>query len=336
MEDENLSGKEKKKIISVFKKKEVWISGIIGLIIGSILIYVLGILGFVGLSPNNILATFKGGKIKESDLTEELKKDYGFNYTLQLADKEILDNLYKLTDEQKAEIDETLDYLLSYYGYTEESFMEEYDLNSREEIAEYTGLVLEYKTNLACLDYFKTLIPTENIENYYNDNIEFGEINTKHMLVQISDEITDEVALKLANEIIARLNEGTNFDDVANEYKDKIISEDVDFDNFNSDTLAVEYVNASKELEKDTYTKAPVKTSFGYHIIYCVDKADRPSLEETENDIVEILAQDLEAEDQYIRYKALIKMREDYNLEFKNEKFEEQYKEYCEEVIGNE
>ena len=44
---------------------------------------------------------FDLSKVKESDLTEELKKEYGFDYTLQLADKGILDNLYKLTDEQK-------------------------------------------------------------------------------------------------------------------------------------------------------------------------------------------------------------------------------------------
>ena len=156
------------------------------------------------------------------------------------------------------------------------------------------------------------------------------------MLVQVSDDMTDANALKLANEIVAKLKEGTSFDDVAAEYKDKIISEDVDFDSFNSSTLAAEYVNASKALEKDTYTQTPVKTSFGYHIIYCVNKEDKPSFEQAEKDIVEVLAQDLEVEDQYVRYKALIKLREEYKLKFSNEKFEEEYKEYCKEVTGEE
>ena len=333
MEDENLSGKEKNKVISIFKKKEIWISGVIGLVLGAAIICLLSILGVPGLG-NETIAKYKGGKITEKTLYKDMEKYYSVSYILESIDANILKEIYELTDEQKQEIEDEANSILDmyelYYGYTEEAFLEENGFESKDDFINY--LQLDYRRNLYCIDYFKTLIPSEDIKNYYNENIEFGEINTKHMLVEVSNNVTDENALKLANEIITKLNEGTNFDDVAAEYQDKIISEDVDFDNFNSDTLAVEYVNASKELEKDTYTKTPVKTSFGYHIIYCVNKADKPSLEHATNDIVEILAEDLEAEDQYIRYKALIKMREDYNLKFTNEKIEEQYEEYCEQV----
>ncbi len=335
MEEENLSGKEKKKIISVFKKKEVWISGVIGLVLGAAIICLLSILGVPGLG-NETIAKYKGGKITEKTLYKDMEKYYSVSYILESIDANILKEIYELTDEQKQEIKDEANSILDmyelYYGYTEEAFLEENGFESKDDFINY--LQLDYRRNLYCIDYFKTLIPTENIENYYNENIEFGEINTKHMLVEVSDNVTDENALKLANEIITKLNEGTNFDDLADEYKDKIISEDVDFDNFNSDTLAVEYVNASKELEKDTYTKAPVKTSFGYHIIYCVNKAEKPSFEEVENKIVEVLAETLESEDQYIKYKALIKLREEYNLKFTDEKFEQQYKEYCQEING--
>ena len=56
---------------------------------------------------------------------------------------------------------------------------------------------------------------------------------------------------------------------------------------------------------------------------------------QAEDDIVELLAQDIEAEDQYIRYKALIKLREDNDVKFKDKKYEEEYKEYCDQVNGN-
>lgn len=333
MEDENLSGKEKNKVISIFKKKEIWISGVIGLVLGAAIICLLSILGVPGLG-NETIAKYKGGKITEKTLYKDMEKYYSVSYILESIDANILKEIYELTDEQKQEIEDEANSILDmyelYYGYTEEAFLEENGFESKDDFINY--LQLDYRRNLYCIDYFKTLIPSEDIKNYYNENIEFGEINTKHMLVEVSNNVTDENALKLANEIITKLNEGTNFDDVAAEYQDKIISEDVDFDNFNSDTLAVEYVNASKELEKDTYTKAPVKTSFGYHIIYCVNKADKPSLEHATNDIVEILAEDLEAQDQYIRYKALIKLREDNNLKFKDEDLEEEYNKYCEQV----
>lgn len=332
--EENLSGREKEKGIAIFKKKEIWISGIIGLLIGSILVYILGTLGIIGLTKDNVLATFKGGKVKDSVLLKELKRDYGFNYALQLADKGILDNLYKLTDEQKAEIDENVKGLLEYYGYTEEAFMEEYNLNSKEEIAEYTGAILEYKTNLACLDYFKTLISEEEIEEFYNENDLYGEIKTKHILVQPTADLTEKEALAKANEIIAKLDDGNNFDEVATEYADgiTIITENVNFNWLTESTIAEEYISASKELDKEYYTEEAVLTDFGYHIIYCVDKAEKPTLEEAKDDILEKLGADLEAKDLYIRYKALIKLREDNGLEFKDDKIKEEYKKYCDEV----
>ncbi len=322
----------KKENNNFFKKKEIWISGVIGLILGGILVYLLGILGLPGLG-HETLVSFKGGKVTKNELYEEMES-YGLTYALELADKSILDDKYELTDEQKQETEEEANSILemyqTYYGYTEEQFLEENGFDSKEEFIEY--MEFDYKRNLACLDYFKTSIPAEDIENYYNENVKFGEIKTKHILVEISDDVTEKQALATANEILKKLKEGTSFDDVATEYQDKVITENVDFDSFSADTLATTYVQASKELEKDTYTTKAVKTDYGYHIIYCVDKAQTPSLEEVTDDIVEILSEDLEAEDQYIRYKALIKLREDNNLKFKNKDLEEAYKEYCEQV----
>ena len=332
---DNLSGREQNKVTSIFSNKEIWISGLIGLILGAAILYLLGMLGLPGLW-NETIAKFKGGKITENNLYENMKKYYTVSYVLESIDDTILKQKYELTDAQKQEIEEEvnsiLDMYAAYYGYTEETFLQENGFESKDDFVDY--LTLDYRRNLYCIDYFKTLISAEDINNYYNENIQFGEIKTKHMLVQTSDEITDKEALKLANEIIAKLNNGTSFDDVANEYGEKIVSEEVPFDNFNYDTLAEEYVNASKELSKDSYTKEPVKTSFGYHIIYCIDKAEKPSFEEVENKIVEVLAENLESEDQYIKYKALIKLREEYNLKFTDEKFEQQYKEYCQEING--
>jgi foldase protein PrsA len=332
---DNLSGREQNKVTSIFSNKEIWISGLIGLILGAAILYLLGMLGLPGLW-NETIAKFKGGKITENNLYENMKKYYTVSYILESIDDTILKQKYELTDAQKQEVEEEVNSLLNmyaaYYGYTEETFLQENGFESKDDFVDY--LTLDYRRNLYCIDYFKTLIPAEDINNYYNENIQFGEIKTKHMLVQTSDEITDKDALKLANEIIAKLNNGTSFDDVANEYGEKIVSEEVPFDNFNYDTLAEEYVNASKELSKDSYTKEPVKTSFGYHIIYCIDKAEKPSFEEVENKIVEVLAENLESEDQYIKYKALIKLREEYNLKFTDEKFEQQYKEYCQEING--
>lgn len=324
--------KDEKKKCNFLKKKEIWISGVVGLILGGALIYLLGILGLPGLGHETVV-TFKGGKVTKNEIYNEMEKYYPISYVLEMADKSILDDMYKLTNEQKQEIEEQSDSILdtykTYYGYTEEEFLDENGFDSKNEFIEY--MKLDYRRNLYCIDYFKTLIPAEDIQNYYDENV-YGEINTKHILVKVSDDVTDEEALKLANEMLAKLKAGTSFDDVANEYKDKVTTENVDFDSFNEDKLAENYVEASKKLEKDAYTTKAVKTDFGYHIIYCINKADKPSLEEVENDIVEILGEDLEAEDQYIRYKALIKLREDKKIKFKNKDLEEEYDKYCKQV----
>lgn len=331
MEDKVI--KEGKK--SIFSKKEVWISGIIGLLLGAaimVLLYVTGVLGF----GNGTIATVKGGSIKQNELYKEMKKLYSVNYALDLVDAEILKNKYNLTDEQKEEVEEQADYYLTtyetYYGYTEEEFLSENGFSTKQEFIDY--LTLNYKRDLYYIDYLKTKIDQEEIQAYYDENV-YGEINTKHILVEVDDDVTEEQALAKAKEIIAKLDSGKTFEEVTEEYGDEIISEDLGYNGFNSG-LVTEYVEASKELENGTYSKEPVKTDYGYHVIYKVDQKDKPSLEEATNDIVEILGEDLEEEDTYIKYKALIQLREDNKLKFKDSKFKEEYKEYCDQVNGTE
>lgn len=327
--EEAINEKTKK---NVFKKKEIWISGLVGLVIGGLLIYLLSVFGVIG-AGSKAIATFKGGKITGNKLYEEMKKYYPISYVLELVDKPILDKKYELTDEQQKEINDEADSILSMYattyGYTEEEFFSANGFATKEEFIDY--LKLDYERNLYCIDYFKTMLDESQIQDYYDNNV-YGEVNTKHILVQTSDSVSEEDALALANEIIEKLNSGSNFDDLVKEYEDKVVSEDVDFDNFTAQDLESEYVTAAKDLEKGSYTKEAVKTDYGYHVIYVTDKEDKPSLEEVENDIVEKLGEDLEADDQYIRYKALIKMREESGLKFKEETMQKQYEEYCEEV----
>ena len=208
--EENLSGREKNGKLEFLNKKEIWISGIIGILIGAALIYLLGLLGVPGLG-NEAIATIKTGNISKNDLYEEMKKYYPVTYALELVDKSILEEKYKLTEEQNKEIEEQVNLVLTQYkgyGYTEETFLEENGFESKEDFINY--MALDYKRNLACIDYFKTKIPQEDIENYYNENDAnnnvYGKINTKHILVQLSDNLTEEQALVKATLFTASKN----------------------------------------------------------------------------------------------------------------------------------
>lgn len=329
MEEENVIKEEKK---SVFAKKEVWISGVIGLLLGAIIMFLLYIAG-VPKFGNETIATVKGGSVKKNDLYNEMKKSDAINHALNVFDDVILENKYKLTSDQEKEIQDQADYYISTYqtyGYTEEEFLKGYGFESKEDFI--NDLTLSYKRDLYYVDYLKTKIDQDEIQKYYDENV-YGEINTKHILVETSDEVTDEQAKAKAKEIIAKLDSGKLFDEVAEEYGDAVIYEDLGYNGFDSG-LATEYVEASKALENGTYSKEPVKTDFGYHVIYRVDQKDKPSLEEATNSIVKILGKKLESKDPYIKEKALIKMREDSKLKFKDSKYKEEYKEYCEQING--
>ncbi len=318
--------------LSFLKKKEIWIPAIIGFIIGALIILALALFGVIG-NRNGTIATVDTGKVTENELYEYMKSYFPVSYVLELVDEKILTPLYELTDDQIDEINTQADEIISmyelYYGYTEEEFLSENGFETKDDFIAY--LQLDYRRDLYCLDYFKTLLSEDEIESYYEENV-YGEIVTKHILVEISDDVTDEEALEIANEIIAKLDDGESFDDVASEYEDSTINEEVTFDSFDASSIAEEYVEASKELEVGSYTTEAVLTDYGYHIIYCVSKEDKPSFEEVENDIVEILAEDLEEDDVYIRYKALAKMRDDYGLVFNDSRYEEEYAEYCEYI----
>ena len=153
------------------------------------------------------------------------------------------------------------------------------------------------------------------------------------MLVKVSEDVTEDQSLKLAKEIITKLDEGKSFADVASEYEDKVTYEELGYNGFNSG-LVSEYVEESKVLENNTYSKEPVKTEFGYHVIYRIDQKEKESLENVENQIVEILGKNLEKEDEYLQFKALIKLREESNLKFADKSYQEEYDKYCKEVNG--
>ena len=127
----------------------------------------------------------------------------------------------------------------------------------------------------------------EVYDNTYLKNFESKkEAKAKHILV--SDE-------KTANDIIAKLNKGGDFDKLAEEYtKDS----SVELGYFSEDIMVPEFTKAAFALKKGEYTKKPVKTQFGYHIILTEDFRDSQPLplQDVEPQIRNMLTQKVVAE----------------------------------------
>ena len=75
---------------------------------------------------------------------------------------------------------------------------------------------------------------------------------------------------KTAKEVIAKLNKGEKFDALAKKYsKDK-----PELGYFTKRVMVPEFANAAFKMKKGEYSKTPVKTQFGYHIIMVEDIRD--------------------------------------------------------------
>lgn len=279
------------------------------------------------------VATLDDNIITADDLYTSMKDYYSVNILLNDIDDKILSEKYPSDDKMEDEIKNTSEYYYSVYensyGYTKEEFLKQYGFKSEKDFID--SLRLDYRKNKYYEEYVLSLITDKEIEKYYQDEV-FGDVDSKHILVSIkkdgdSDGLTDEEAKALANEIIGKLNNGTSWEDVVKEYKDKIVSEELGYKAFNA-SLESAYLKECRDLKVGTYSKSPVLTSYGYHIVYKIAQKDKPKLEEVKDDVKDILAEEKKSKDSNLYYKALIKMREDAKLEFVDTKLKDEYKEY--------
>ena len=277
------------------------------------------------------VATINGEAYTADKLYEEMKEYYSVNVLLNDIDDIILSELYPETEEMNTEVKNTAEsYYSSYeaaYKYTKEQFLSSQGFKNEQEFIDV--LKLNYRRNEYYNDYVEGLITEDEINKYYKDEV-FGDVDSKHILVKIDEESKDglskDEANKLAKEIIKKLDSGKTWDEVLEEYKDKIVSEELGYQAFNA-SLESSYLEECKELEVDKYSKTPVLTSYGYHIVYKIDQKETPKLEEVKDDIIEILATKMKKADTNLSNKALAAMREEAKLEFVDSVLADEYKE---------
>lgn len=131
------------------------------------------------------------------------------------------------------------------------------------------------------------------IKNAYDENpSKYKMVEVSHILVAIDDTVTKEVALTKAKSLIVRLNTGEDFAALA-----KANSADTGssvnggllpgFFGADNTTYVEEFVDASVKLNKGEYTREPVLSQFGYHIIKANDV--KASFDEVKDYVTEII-----------------------------------------------
>ena len=335
-EKKNTNKKEYDKLFKFYDfidKYRLAIYGIIGGVLATVLVVILIWPDRIAKLENGLepVASIDGLTVTAEDLYEDMKEIYSVNNLLDIIDNKILEEKYPETDEMNTELNDQAENYYNmynqYYGYSKEEFLTKNGFGSERAFIEY--LRLQYRRTQYTDDYIKEQITDKEIEKYYEDKV-YGDINTKHILVKVSSSATDEEkkeAENLAKEIITKLNEGKSFDEVKDEYKDKITYEELGYKAYNA-SLESAYMEAMQKLENNSYTKEPVQTSYGYHVIYRIDQKEKPALKDVKEEIITSLVSEHKSEDTSVQYKALEKMREDAKLKFTDTVLEKKYETY--------
>ncbi|MDK1490425.1 peptidylprolyl isomerase [Sinorhizobium sp. 7-81] len=112
------------------------------------------------------------------------------------------------------------------------------------------------------------------------------EIKARHILVKTEDE---------AKAVIKELEAGKSFVDLAKtKSSDPNKDEGGDLGYFAKGRMVPEFEEAAFALEKGAYTKTPVKTQFGFHVILVEDKRPQapPTLEQVEPQVRQLVMRD--------------------------------------------
>ena len=289
-----------------------------------------------------LVAELDGAKITVDSLYNSMKDKYAHNVLVDMIDILLLNKLYEIDEEMNQNIDNQIEYI-KYQ--TKDNFLmaikEYYGINSEEELRNFLALYIQ--RNMATEDYVRDLITDKEINDYYKKEI-VGDIRASHILIKpnVTDEMTsaeiiekEAEALVLAKEIITKLNNQESFGDLAKEYSDDSSNKDTggDLGYFNKGTMTKVFEDEAYKLNNNEYTKEPVKTEFGYHIILKIDQKAKPELSIVRENIIDTLANNKLADNPTLNSKALIELRKNNNLKIYDTEIKKQYDNYMDELL---
>lgn len=113
-----------------------------------------------------------------------------------------------------------------------------------------------------------------------------NEVHARHILVKTKEE---------ADAVIKQLDDGGNFEEIAKEKStDGAAAQGGDLGYFGPGQMVPEFEKAAFALEPGQYTKEPVQTQFGFHVIKVEDKRQQqpPAFEQVKDQVRSLLLRD--------------------------------------------
>ncbi|MEG2283743.1 MAG: peptidylprolyl isomerase [Bacilli bacterium] len=282
------------------------------------------------------VVSFKDSKIAIDDLYNEIKDKYAINTLLDMIDTKILNDKYKATDEEKTQVESQISTWIKSFK-TEQALLQQtqsaFGISTMEGLRSY--LSLQYKRGKAVEDYAKGLVTDKDIDKYYNDKV-FGDIKASHILIKsgATDSMTAEEkatkdleALNKAKSLIEQLKAGADFATLAkdNSGDEGSASKGGDLGYFTQGKMVAGFENAAKNLKNGEYSKEPVKSQFGYHIILKVDQKEKAPKDTLKDTIIETLSKNKLESDKTLQITALMELRKNAGMKIEDSSLKSQY-----------
>lgn len=292
-----------------------------------------------------VVASVDGKDFTAEELYEELKDQGGMSVLVNMFDTYIVNQEVETDDDAETYADSQYESYQSSYESNGQNFEDTLESAGYKDADDFKdALIVEYKKQKITEDYVKANLTDAEIQSYYDDNI-YGDIEGAHILIspETTDDMSDEEvteaeekAKKEAEDIIKKLDDGEDFADLAKEYSDdEGTAEDGGKLTITYGEVVDEFWDAASELKDGKYTEEPVKSDYGYHIIYRESQKDKPKLNEVEDDVIDKLVDQKLEEDTSLQTEALVELRKKYNLKINDSDIEKSYNKSVKESLAD-
>ena len=284
-----------------------------------------------------VIASVDGKDFTANELYDAMKDQYGTSILINLVDSYIANK--EMEDNEAASV--YADSMISQYKLQYKQYG--MDFNQALSSAGYSSedafkevLISDYKMNEVTKNYLKDEVNDKEIKKYYDEKIS-EELNVKHILIipEVKDGASDSektdaetAAYNKAIDLINMLNQGADFEQLAKDNSQDTASAANGgvINNVTKEGYVTEFYNAAYNLEEGKYTTTPVKSQYGYHIIYLVKKNEKESLDNLKDTIKDSIVTDKLQNDQNLKVTTWDKIRSKYNLNIADTKLKNTYK----------
>ena len=290
-----------------------------------------------------ILAEIDGTVITADDLYSTMKDRAGFALLIEEIDSIIVSSKVEESEEVIAYADTQMEQLkmqLEQQGEDFESLLRSWGFENEDALYDYFKQE-KMRTELVN-NYIKDSLTENELKSYYNNEVD-GSMTVRHILIQPDYdgaetneefEAADEAARARAAEIIEMLDDGADFEELAMEYSDDegTAANGGLFSEFNKNEVVPEFWDGSIALEDGEYSQDPVRSQFGYHVIYRIEQSEKPEFEDVIDMIKDELLEEKRQTVENLEEKTMLEIREEFNIVINDRDILRDYEDYKRQI----